>query len=317
MAESSSSPPHSPPDIFDGLSPPSQPENKWPTLSPASTIQPAQRVPSLPASWKEKLTQKSQVDYTKCREKYEKYFEGNRIHPIPELIKEFQPKTISFIITEVRTRRLAGIKKDTFEELLRAANIPAKYYCRRSFATWDVLMPSEEQAAKLAGGNITSKYFRLQPEYMGRRRIKITVCNVPIALNEEVLAAYLIKYGKIENIEKAKSTNGTAHGDYVFTMCLDRGGFTAIPHVIEYEDRAMTVVVEGRKPQCWNCKQLGHFSKSCPQKTTKTPTTTTPIAKTTTTTAAAAAKRRPWPSQRKHQKINLGTAPTKKRAGPK
>ena len=57
-------------------------------------------------------------------------------------------------------------------------------------------MPSEEQAAKLAGGNITSKYFRLQPEYMGRRRIKITVCNVPIALNEEVLAAYLIKYGK-------------------------------------------------------------------------------------------------------------------------
>ena len=94
-------------------------------------------------------------------------------------------------------------------------------------------MPSEEQAAKLAGGNITSKYFRLQPEYMGRRRIKITVCNVPIALNEEVLAAYLIEYGKIENIEKAKSTNGTAHGDYVFTMCLDRGGFTAIPHVIE------------------------------------------------------------------------------------
>ena len=109
-------------------------------------------------------------------------------------------------------------------------------------------MPSEEQAAKLAGGNITSKYFRLQPEYMGSRRIKITVCNVPIALNEEVLAAYLIEYGKIENIEKAKSTNGTAHGDYVFTMCLDRGGFTAIPHVIEYEDRAMTVVVEGRSP---------------------------------------------------------------------
>ena len=119
---------------------------------------------------------------------------------------------------------------------------------------------------------------------MGRRRIKITVCNVPIALNEEVLAAYLIKYGNIENIEKAKSTNGTAHGDYVCTMCLDRGGFTAIPHVIEYEDRAMTVVVEGRKPQCWNCKQLGHFSKSCPQKTTTKTTTTN-----TTTTAATAA----------------------------
>ena len=90
------------------------------------------------------------------------------MNPIPELIKEVQPKTISFVITDVRTRRLAGIKKDTFEELLRAADIPAKYYCRRSFATWDVLLPSEEQAAKLAGGNITSKYFRLQPEYMAK-----------------------------------------------------------------------------------------------------------------------------------------------------
>ena len=288
MAESPSPPPHSPSDIFDGLSPRSKPENKWPTLSLASTIQPAQRVSSLPASWKEKLTPKTQLDYNICREKYEKYFEGNRIHPIPELIKEVQPKTISFVVADLRTWKLAGIKKDTFEELLRAADIPAKYYCRRSFATWDVLLPSEEQAAKLAGGNITSKYFRLQPEYMGRRRIKITVCNVPIALNEEVLAAYLIKYGNIEGIDKAKSTNGTVHGDYVFTMCLDRGGFTAIPHVIEYEDRAMTVVVEGRKPQCWNCKQLGHFSKSCPQKTTIPATTKTATTTTTTTTTIAA-----------------------------
>ena len=100
---------------------------------------------------------------------------------------------------------------------------------------------------------------------MGRRRIRITVCNVPIQLNEEVLAAYLCEYGDIEDITKAKSNNGTAHGDYNFTMCLYRGGLTAIPHTLEYESQVMIVVVEGRKPQCWNCKQMGHFSKSCPQ----------------------------------------------------
>ena len=50
------------------------------------------------------------------------------------------------------------------------------------------------------------------------------------------------------------------------------------------------VVVEGRKPLCWNCKKLGHFSRSCPQKTTitgpKTTSTTSDTinAKTTTTT---------------------------------
>ena len=133
-----------------------------------------------------------------------------------------------------------------------------------------MLLPTEELAKKLAGDNITSKYFRLQPEYLGKRRIKITVCNVQIELNEEVLAAFLSSYGDIEDAAKAKSPSGTAHGDYLFTICMDRGGFMAIPHTMEYESQTMTVVVEGRKPQCWNCKQLGHFSKSCPQKTNTT-----------------------------------------------
>ena len=108
------------------------------------------------------------------------------------------------------------------------------------------------------------------------------MCNVPIQLNEEVLTAYLSGYGNIEEVVKAKSANGTAHGDYIFTMCLDRAGFIAIPHTLDCESQVMTVIVEGKKPQCWNCEQLGHFSKSCPQKTTKTTTTTT-----TTTIAAA------------------------------
>ena len=293
MAEAPHSPGSSSPDIFKNISPPSKPEERWPALSQpsssASSIQPAQKVPSLPASWTTKI-KPSPKDYSKIRQKHEKYFQGNRILPIPELVQEVQPKIISYVVTDLKTKRLADIKKDTFEGLLKAADIPTKYYCRRSFATWDVLLPSEDLAAKLAGENIISKYFRLQPEYMGRLKIRITVCNVPIQLNE-VLAAYLIKHGEIEDITKAKSVNGTAHGDYIFTMCLDRGGFTAIPHVIEYENQIMTVVVEGRKPQCWNCKQLGHFSKSCPQKTTKTtPATTTTTETTTNTTTTIAAE---------------------------
>ena len=77
----------------------------------------------------------------------------------------------------------------------------------------------------------------------------------------------------------------------IYSPCVWTGGGTAIPHTLEYESQVMTVVVEGRKPQCWNCKQLGHFSKSCTQKTTKTiiqPTTTT----TTITTAATTATKR-------------------------
>ena len=319
MAEAPNSPGSLSPDIFKDQSPPSKPEERWPALSQpsssASSIQPAQKVPSLPASWTTKVIQKTPKDYSKIREKYEKYFQGNRILPIPELVQEVQPKIISFVVTDLKTKRLAGIKKDTFEGLLKAADIPAKYYCRRSFATWDVLLPSEDLAAKLAGENVISKYFRLQPEYMGRRKIRITVCNVPIQLNEEVLAAYLVKHGEIEDITKAKSVNGTAHGDYIFTMCLDRGGFTSIPHIIEYEHQIMTVVVEGRKPQCWNCKQLGHFSKSCPQKTTKTTpatiTTTETTTNTTNTTTIAATATTAEVNKNETPKTKTGDSPNK------
>ena len=130
MAEAPTSPVSSSPDIFKDHSHPSKPEERWPALSQpsssASSIQPAQKVPSLPASWTTKIKQ-CPKDYSKIREKYEKYFQGNRILPIPELVQEVQPKIISFVVTDLKTKRLAGIKKDTFEGLLKAADIPAKY----------------------------------------------------------------------------------------------------------------------------------------------------------------------------------------------
>ena len=251
--------------------------------SSASTIPPAQKPKETTVSWSSHcVNQKTPSDYARDRaEKYANYFKEGEILPIPELVKEVEPKTLSFVVTDLKTKRLAGLKKETFEDLLKSANIPGKYFCRRSFATWDVLLPSEEVAKKLAGGNITTRFFRLQPEYRGKRRIKVTVCNVSMQLSGDVLAAYLSIYGGVEQVSQITSTRGTAYGDYVFIMCLDRGGFNNVPHKIKYRDQTMTVVVEGRKPLCWACNKIGHFSKNCPQKTTTTATTTT----TTTTTS--------------------------------
>ena len=157
------------------------------------------------------------------------------------------------MVTDLGTRRLAGLKKEAFDELLKTAGSPGKYFYRRSFATWDVLLPSEEIAKKLAAHNITTKYFQLQPEYRGKRRINVTVCNVSMELNGDVIAAYLSSYGGVEDYTQITSAHGTAYGDFTFTMVLDRGGFNAIPHTISYKDTTMTIIVEGRKPLCWNC----------------------------------------------------------------
>ena len=163
-----------------------------------------------------------------------------------------------------------------------------------SFATWNVLLPSGEAAKRLAGGNITTRFFRLQPEYRGKRRIKVTVCNVSMQLSGDVLTAYLSIYGGVEQVTQITSNSGTAYDGYVFITCLDRGGFNNIPHIIKYRDQSMMVVVEGRRPLCRSSKQLRHFSRTCPQKTmtttTMTATTTATTTSPTTTTTTATEK---------------------------
>ena len=90
-----------------------------------------------------------------------------------------EPRILSLVILGLKAKRLVRLKIETFEEVLRKAVIPCQYFCRRSFATWDILLPIEEQAAKAAANNITTKNFRLQPEYKGTRKLRVTVCNVP------------------------------------------------------------------------------------------------------------------------------------------
>ena len=74
------------------------------------------------------------------------------------------------------------------------------YYCRRSYASWDVLPPAEGDAKRYAAKNIVTKFYRQQPEYMDSRKIKVTVCNVPVDLPENVLVSFLSTYGRVEEV---------------------------------------------------------------------------------------------------------------------
>ena len=198
--------------------------------------------------------------------KYADYFKGNEILPIPEILQKLEPRIVSWVVTDLKSRQLVGLKKEWFEDLIRKAGVPCQCFCRNSFATWDVLLPCREQAAMVASGNITTKFFRLQPKYLGTRRIRVTVCNVPAFITGEVLAAFLSACGRVEEINLLSSAARTAYGVYVFRICLTREGFQAIPETIISRERQMMVIVEGRRPHYWSCKQLGRISKFCPQK---------------------------------------------------
>ena len=62
-------------------------------------------------------------------------------------------------------------------------------------------------------------------------------------------------------------SSGMGYRDYVFKTRLKRDGFQAIPDAINYKDRQLMEMVEGKKSHCLSCKQVGHLVKSCPQKT--------------------------------------------------
>ena len=182
-------------------------------------IQPRQK----PVSWK--VNRKTPEDYERDRvSQCAPFFQGNVILPIPGVANVLEPWIISLIVFDIKNRRFAKLKKDSFDELLRTAGISGQYFCR-SFATWDVLLPTKEQAAKRAVTCISTKFLRSKPEYLGTRRIRVTVCNVPGTITGEIVTTFLNAYDRVEDISKLRAAAGTTHGDNMFRICLDREGF--------------------------------------------------------------------------------------------
>lgn len=92
-------------------------------------------------------------------------------------------KTISLLMTDVKTRKLIGVNREIMEETLRIFNISAKVLLvRRSNAMWDILLPTEDAAAKsLAWDIFTTKSLRLQT---GCREMKVALNGAPLYITE-------------------------------------------------------------------------------------------------------------------------------------
>ena len=58
---------------------------------------------------------------------YEQFFEGITILPFPEIGRDLMHRTLSYVATRIKIKRLVGLKKETVEKLLRANEVPARY----------------------------------------------------------------------------------------------------------------------------------------------------------------------------------------------
>ena len=113
---------------------------------------------------------------------------------------------------------------------------------------------------KLAGGNLITKNYKLQPEYMGTRSIRVTVFNVTTDLSGDVLVAFLSSFSKADDMSSIITSSSLIHENYVSKICLKRDGFQTIPDAINYKDRQLIVVIEGKRSHGWSCKQVGNLA---------------------------------------------------------
>ena len=132
-----------------------------------------------------------------------------------------------------------------------------------SYETWYILLPSAEVTEKFAQSNIVTKHYKLKPEYMGTLRVKMAASNVPVTLSGHVPVSFLSKFGRVEDGHLVQGTIGSVFWDYSFFSCLKSDGFKAIPDLITSSDWHMRVVVVGRRPRSWSCRQQGHLAAHC------------------------------------------------------
>lgn len=119
-----------------------------------------------------------------------------------------------------------------------------------SNAIWDLLLGTEEDAKRIAGSVLSTAAVRLQTEYMGTWRTKITVHGVPVDICEDRLGDIFSKYGQVEEVSAITTKSGIATGDVMLHVTLARQTFGKVPNILMGRKKRMLVVVERRRPYC-------------------------------------------------------------------
>ena len=176
-------------------SPEKSPEK--PPEKPKSPVNPWLKKPQE----REKEKKRTKEEYELIETIYGDYVCQGKIISPPDEISRVEEKTVSVVVFSLKSRKMAQVAKDTFEDALKTLNFPTKNYTRRGFATWDLLMNSKEEAEKVWSGDWHTKTLRLHPEYMGRRKAQVTVHNVPLNISADHLEVFFNQYGEVRDVK--------------------------------------------------------------------------------------------------------------------
>lgn len=151
--------------------------------------------------------------YNSLKEQFENFEVANDLLLVPLLLEAVTTKTITMLIMDIKTCKLICVNREIMEESLKSFNIEAKVLAQHSNVMWDVLLQIEDAAILLAGSILTMKIVRLQTDYMGQRKTKVTLHGVPVFISENHLGFFFSKFEEVAEVMAVKSKTDIATGD--------------------------------------------------------------------------------------------------------
>ena len=181
---------------------------------------------------------------------------------LEEVRLDQKKRTVSVFVVDKSSRKIVKPVKDMVLRQLSSLGVKVQaIIAGSSYAFWDVLLPTEEEAVALTRKTLENKEYFFRTEYMGRRRTTVSVYEVPSFLRDANLAAFMLNFGDI-----VLATHDGIRGEWRFDLMLDAKTFFSVPNWLDVEGRRLPVIVSGRKPACWHCGAIGHLSAVCPGK---------------------------------------------------
>ena len=181
---------------------------------------------------------------------------------LEEVRLDQKKRTVSVFVVDKRSRKIVKPVKDMLLHHLSSLGVKVlAIIAGSSYAFWDILLPTEEEAVALTRKTLENKEYLFRTEYMGRRRTTVSVFEVSSFLRDANLAAFMLNFGDI-----VSATHDGMRGEWRFDLMLDAKTFYSVPNWLDVEGRRLPVIVSGRKPACWHCGEIGHLSAVCPGK---------------------------------------------------
>ena len=199
----------------------------------------------------------------KCKEHSHLVTEKGIQANIPNLA-DIEEKTVTVFVVDSQKRQIVKSTKDNVISTLKRFGASPQCVTKGSgFAAWEVLLPTKEACLELLKKDLRTTEQIMYVGYLGKRRTKVTIYDVPKWDIGWYLGAFILKYGEIVDY-----SSDVLRGVWRFEIMTDTPAFNSIPNFMDINHegkviRQCSVIVSGRKPVCWECGHTGHMAAAC------------------------------------------------------